>query len=126
MISPLPGGIDDTAPQRDPYFGGRTDQQLLDDAARIQAEIQRRAEAAKKPQFPLTWDEFQLYCTRDDRGTDADGLNLEGDCARNFSYAGLGLTFRVIIQENGDTVATHVLQNKTDQWIALERPLRLN
>ena len=111
---------------RDPYFGGRTDQQLQDDAERIQAEIQRRAEAAKKPKFPMTWDGFRLYCTKDDRGTDADELGLEGACARNFAYAGLELTFRVIIHENGDTVATHIRRPKTEEFVPLPAHIKLN
>lgn len=125
MISSLPGGIDDTAPARSDAMRGMRDDELDALKARIAAERALR-EQERKVEFPLTWDGFRVYCTKDDRGTDADELNLTGDCARNFSYAGQELTFRVIIQENGDTVATHVLQNKTDQWIALERPLRLN
>ena len=38
MISPLPGGIDDTAPKRDP-FEGKSDGDLMADAARIQEEL---------------------------------------------------------------------------------------
>lgn len=126
MVSSLPGGIDDTASRRDPYWSTKTNEQLLDDAARIQAEIQRRTEEAKKPKFPMTWDGLRLYCTKDDRGTDADELGLEGACARNFCYAGLELTFRVVIHENGDTIATHIKYPKTDKFLALPAHMKLN
>jgi hypothetical protein len=105
----------------------KMDDQCLDRLeANIRVERARREERAKKPCFPLTWDGFRVYSTKDDRVIDAEELGLEGACARNFAYAGLELTFRVIIHENGDTVATHIRFPKTDEFLPLPAHIRLN
>lgn len=125
MVDPLPGGIDDSAGYVYNPLKHKSDADLMGQAAAIQEELQRRQEEARRPKFPLTWDGYRTYCTKDDRGTDALDLRLPDSAFHSFSRSGMEITMRVIIQENGDTAATHI-QGKGGTWIALESPLELN
>jgi hypothetical protein len=123
-ISPLPGGIDDTAPKRDP-FAGKSDEDLQGQIQRMQAELARREEEAKKPKFPIIWDDYQVGSTKDSRDHDAIQLNLPESCSDNFRYSGLEIYFRVEIQEDGTTTATHIRYPKTGAYVALPTPMKL-
>lgn len=123
-ISSLPGGLDDSAAANP--LASLSDKQLAAEAAQIQAEIARREEEAKRPKFPLIWDDFQVGSSKDSRDQDAIELNLPEACSNSFRYAGLNIFFRVSIEENGTTIATHIRDRETGDYIALPRPMKLN
>lgn len=110
MISPLPGGIDDTAPKRDP-FAGMSDGDLMADAARIQEELVKRqaaaAEAARKARFPLTYTRY-LHSNKEDNWNEArDTIKLDETAQRNYAYTGMEVKLTCVVEENGTCRVTH-------------------
>jgi len=102
------------------------DDHLLDELEqRIKAERARRHEE-RQVTFPLEWEGFRLGTSKSDNDHEAIELNLPEKCANYFRYAGLEVFFRVIISEDGTVMASHINEPHTGNWIALERPIRMN
>lgn len=111
MIDPLPGGIDDTAPRRDP-FQGQSDGDLMAEAARIQEELKKRQiaaqEAADAARFPLTHTRY-LHSNKESNWNEAmDEIKLKGDNAqRTYAYTGLEVKLTCIVKDDGTCTVTH-------------------
>lgn len=110
MISSLPGGIDDTAPKRDP-FAGQSDGDLMADAARIQEELKRRqaiaAEEERKARFPFTHTRY-LHSSKESNWNEAkDEIQLSEEAQRNYAYTGMEVKLTCVVEENGTCKVTH-------------------
>lgn len=110
MISSLPGGIDDTAPKRDPFVG-MSDGDLMAEAARIQEELQKRqaaeAEASRKARFPFNHTRY-LHSSKESNWNEArDEIELSDEAQRNYAYTGMEVKLTCVVEENGTCTVTH-------------------
>jgi hypothetical protein len=125
VISPLPGGIDDTAPQSIDPMRGMKEEELNALEQRIAKERALRLEESKIS-FPFEWDKFRIGVSKEDNDHEAEALGLPEACANYFRYAGLEVYFKVCIHEDGTVMASHIRESATKEWIALERPVKMN
>jgi hypothetical protein len=117
-INSLPGGIDDTGPQRSPEEIQIDIDRLQQELVERQAELEKQQAELKKPKFPIKA-KFYAHGDKENNWAQAAELNLSEEASRNFAYTGLEVEFDILVDDKGGVLATHV------NGVALTEPVEI-
>jgi len=102
MVDSLPGGFDDTGPQK-------SEAEIEAEIARLGEQLARvKVENAKK-RYPIK-DKFYSHSGKEDGMEDAEKLGFKQgtDAYETYCRTGYEIAFDVLVNEDGTVMATHV------------------